>query len=266
VTRANCLQRSPLLGQEFRPSCNGTLASTAFRTNALGLRGGAVRDDGAKRILALGDSCTWGSGVAETDAYPAVLQRDLDEGSRPPGYQVINAGIPGYTVHQGLLYAREHWLALHPDIVIIAFGFNDAARLGDIETLLASSRARLSLLRLDDVLADWSVFYRWQRAKRYEPLAPEDEPRLTADKYERELEELVRLVIARGAKPVLLVFAGPSGRAPYVAAEQRVAQTLKVPLLEYQGPRLDIVNPTADGYRWIAATLAERLYAEGYVR
>lgn len=266
VTSANCLQRSALLGQEFRPSCTGTLANTAFHTNALGLRGAEVRDDGSQRVLALGDSCTWGWGVPEADAYPSVLQRELDARSGPPRYQVINAGVPGYTVHQGLLFLRQHWPALHPDIVIISYGFNDAARAGDIETLLATSRGRLTLLKLDDVLADWSGFYRWRRAKRSDPLAPDAPPRLTADRYERDLKEIVRLVIARGAKPVLLVIAAPFGRDPYVAAERRVAEELEVPLVEYRGPRFDAVHPTAIGYRWMVAGLMERLYAERYVR
>src|SRR5690348_12951585 len=56
----NCLRRSASLSVDFRPDCEGVLSATAFRTNAQGLRGPALRDDGRRRILALGDSCTWG--------------------------------------------------------------------------------------------------------------------------------------------------------------------------------------------------------------
>ena len=54
--RYNCTQRSSLLSVEFRPHCHGVLPSTVFDTNDIGLRGPEVRDDGSRRILAIGDS------------------------------------------------------------------------------------------------------------------------------------------------------------------------------------------------------------------
>src|SRR5262245_50382114 len=67
----NCMRRDAQLGYVFIPSCRGTLSETSFRTNRDGLRGPEVRDDGSTRILALGDSCTWGWRVDERDAYPS---------------------------------------------------------------------------------------------------------------------------------------------------------------------------------------------------
>ena len=78
-TRANCLHRSWLLETDLRPNCQGDLQGTKLRTNSLGLRGGEIRDDGSTRILALGDSCTWGWRVEENESYPAVLEARLGE-------------------------------------------------------------------------------------------------------------------------------------------------------------------------------------------
>jgi hypothetical protein len=42
------------------PNCSATSEGASFRTNAFGRRGPEVADDGAVRILAIGDSCTFG--------------------------------------------------------------------------------------------------------------------------------------------------------------------------------------------------------------
>ncbi len=76
-------------------------------------------------IVAVGDSLTEGLGVDEEMAYPAVLERKLQDLGYP--YRVINAGISGET-SSGTL-ARIKWvLTLNPDIVILVIGANDGFR------------------------------------------------------------------------------------------------------------------------------------------
>src|SRR5436309_15797796 len=67
-----CVRRNLLLGYELIPSCAGNFSGTTFRTNAVGLRGPEIVEDGSIRLLALGDSCTWGFQVREEESYPAV--------------------------------------------------------------------------------------------------------------------------------------------------------------------------------------------------
>ena len=127
ATRDNCLQRSVSLGVEFRANCAATwneysltgTKGTTFHTNGLGLRDDEIEDDSATRILSLGDSCTWGWQVEQNEAYPQVLQRLLDDQSGGRRYRVINAGAPGYTSYQGLVYLRERGLALKPEVVVV---------------------------------------------------------------------------------------------------------------------------------------------------
>lgn len=77
------------------------------------------------RIVAVGDSLTAGYGVAETDAYPAQLQRKLKQAGYD--YEVVNAGISGET-SSGTL-SRIPWiLKLKPAIVIVETGANDGIR------------------------------------------------------------------------------------------------------------------------------------------
>ena len=76
-------------------------------------------------LLALGDSVTAGLGLAQSQAWPALLQaRQLAEGYR---YRVVNAGVSGDTSAAGL--ARLAWqLAQKPALVVLELGANDGLR------------------------------------------------------------------------------------------------------------------------------------------
>ena len=76
-------------------------------------------------IIALGDSLTAGLGVAEEEAYPAVLERKLQQDGY--NWQVINAGISGET-SSGALTRIDWIIAQQPDIVILETGANDGMR------------------------------------------------------------------------------------------------------------------------------------------
>jgi acyl-CoA thioesterase I len=77
------------------------------------------------RVVAYGDSLTAGLGLLEQEAYPARLQRKIDE----LGYkfEVVNAGLSGDTSAGGV--RRLEW-ALEGDVrvLIVAFGGNDGLR------------------------------------------------------------------------------------------------------------------------------------------
>jgi len=79
----------------------------------------------AGTIVAMGDSLTAGLGVAETEAYPALLAAKLT--AQGLNYRVINAGISGETSSGAR--GRIRWvLSSQPDIVILETGANDGLR------------------------------------------------------------------------------------------------------------------------------------------
>lgn len=81
--------------------------------------------DTRPRIVAFGDSLTAGLGVSRDEAYPAQLQRRLDQ--LDYRYRVINAGVSGETTAGGL--RRIPWvLGSKPDVVILELGGNDGLR------------------------------------------------------------------------------------------------------------------------------------------
>ncbi|HXH05401.1 MAG TPA: arylesterase [Vicinamibacterales bacterium] len=98
------------------------------------------------RIVVLGDSLTAGLGLPPAEAYPAHLQRRLDEAGLR--YEVINAGVSGETSSGGL--RRLDWV-LDGDVrvLIVALGGNDGLRgvpvdelRRNLEAIVRRARAR----------------------------------------------------------------------------------------------------------------------------
>ncbi len=76
-------------------------------------------------IVVLGDSLTEGFGVAKEEAYPHLLEKELQR--KGHSVKVINAGISGST--SASAPSRLRWyIKAHPDIVILALGGNDGLR------------------------------------------------------------------------------------------------------------------------------------------
>jgi lysophospholipase L1-like esterase len=260
----NCMQRSPVLSVEFRPNCSGLLSETRFATNSLGMRGPEPRDDGSLPILALGDSCTWGWRVGQEEPYPAVLQQLLDARPTGPRHQLMNAGVPGYTSYQGLRYLEGKGLALGPTIAIIGFGFNDATAAGDVERQIDFERRWMRFIELDDYLLLHSRLYRWVRYRTAGANREAREERVPLPKHVANVRSMVDLATAHRVRVVLLNFWLPSHPLWYRAVH-RVARERAVPIVDYDGPRLDVVHPTAEGDRLLAEQIYAAMERAGYL-
>lgn len=78
-----------------------------------------------KTVVFFGDSLTAGYGVDPDEAYPALIQKKIDEAGRP--WKVVNAGLSGETSAGGL--RRLNWiLRQRVDIFVLELGGNDGLR------------------------------------------------------------------------------------------------------------------------------------------
>lgn len=130
-THPDWYQYSPELGWERRPHFKGLVAGELHRHDParylrefdaqgfFAVDTAQIGTTSSKRILAIGDSNTFGWGVPTRNAYPEVL----DE--LRPDADVINLGVSGYTSLQGYASLVKHFDQVRPDVVIASFGFND---------------------------------------------------------------------------------------------------------------------------------------------
>ena len=84
-----------------------------------------MSQDQPKRIVFFGDSITAGYGIPIESAFPALIQKKIEEADLD--YQVINAGLSGETTAGGL--NRIDWiLRSKPDVFVLELGGNDGLR------------------------------------------------------------------------------------------------------------------------------------------
>ncbi len=113
----------------YYPTPGYTTADGLNRHNALGYRGPEIdipKPDGRIRIVAVGDSTTYGHGTPDwRNSYPRQIEALLRNG---PGYrdiEVINAGVGGYTSWEALINLQFRLLELRPDLILFYHGTND---------------------------------------------------------------------------------------------------------------------------------------------
>jgi lysophospholipase L1-like esterase len=151
----NVFVPSATLGFRYAPNQSAFTADKPFRTNAAGLRGPErpwKKPAGLRRVLVLGDSVAMGYGVREEDAFPAVLERELNrEGSGR--IEVINAGVAAYSTGQEVTYFLDEGIRYQPDAVVVGLYWNDVSDKSDVQVkptgvlIDAEGRRRASWVR-----------------------------------------------------------------------------------------------------------------------
>lgn len=116
----------PVLYWRPKPNqqCFTKIGRHPVRVNRHGTRGAdfaVPKPAGVLRLLSLGDSRTFGWGLAEEQTYSARLQALLQDyvGDRRR-VEVINAGVNAWSYQQMELYFRHVALGFQPDVVILA--------------------------------------------------------------------------------------------------------------------------------------------------
>lgn len=138
--------------------------NVGIRINNYGFRGEDVtikKKPGVKRILAMGDSFTFGVGAEENETIPYLIEKYLKEQDK--NVEVINAGIGGSSPLSNYMKARDEYLEFEPDLVIYFFDFSDLADDWRNEKSIVYDKNG-NILRCDPTYAygkrDWWAFMR----------------------------------------------------------------------------------------------------------
>ncbi len=260
----------------FAPPGGRDRTRWSVHTNGRGFRSGefaALPEPGRRRILALGDSSTFGWGVEHFEAYPARLGAALGAlwGVEPDAVEVINLGVPGYSTFQGRVLLEREALALRPDAILWSYLSNDGAATGaddraTYEQRLGTTGAVLAVLhrsRAFETLEAWIGVARaaWQPPT---PPDPYDVAQRNIPSYRAAAGNITAVVAAarRQGVPLVLVSQCVRGAPARVLAE--VAAQTGTPHLDATA-LLDAAIPrvaTEARFRAERASIQERYGAD----
>lgn len=245
---------------------------------------------GTLRVICFGDSNT--DGPLEGGAWPEALGALL-AGDAAHRAEVLNAGVTGYSSYQGAARVARDVPVYKPDVVLLSFGWNDAANAigGDDAAFAAAARLRdvsparvawrRALFRYDAVLVAARL------TARPSPVPAVDvataAPRVTLDGYAENLVAMVRRARESGARAAILtrphrdseaaLSAMPGWRRhvpDYNARARRVATQLDVPLVDAQrhfegraAAFVDESHLTREGHAELAALVRDTLRRDG---
>jgi len=286
-------QRDPVRFWRLRPYANSDLNPESRDTqliNSMGLRDDEFpmeKQPGELRVITMGDSCTFGDGVANWETYANVLEDMLSKNIPGKSVQVINAGVPGYTSYQVRQYLERELLKFKPDLVVIYVGFNDNvpaangitdAERGEVGAVVWEAQKLLNALRSYQV-----VKYLVMRAKQrlFPGVNPEAQNpegvehqifRVPFEDFVKNLVAIKRFGDSKGFKTLIMTlpheFPYEPERNGYI---RQAAQEGGIPLLdlfkimkEYQAAGEDLFTPDGGhpnelGHRRIAENIYRRM-------
>jgi len=129
--RMGRLSDNRLLGYELKPNYH----SGIYKINNYGFRGKDIDIKKGKetfRIVAIGDSITFGTRLNERDIYASLLESSLKKGDLDRHFEVINAGVGGFSIWQYLEGYKWRVKPLLPDLVLVGICQNDFDVIGPL--------------------------------------------------------------------------------------------------------------------------------------
>jgi lysophospholipase L1-like esterase len=183
----------------LRPSSHGTLLGSSISINSRGFRGREIAPvkGNTYRIVALGESTTFGMTISPDDKpWPELLEQMIHERlklSRP--VEVINAGVPGYSLEDNLARLSKEILPLKPDMIISYHGYNGFGEIDPALPAVNGPPPPVYKVRPLDLLADCEyrvkmILFRRQHSP---PEVRRERPRvdLLDTRYANEYSELI---------------------------------------------------------------------------
>lgn len=150
--KVQIVEGDPLLFWRLKPNLHDVVWDfTWLSTNAQGFRD--PRPLGPKpangwRVVCVGDSVTFGYRVplvwprrpelhGHERPFPRILEAELQKQMPHFAVDAVTMAVPGYSSYQGRLWVERDLASMHPNVVIICFGWNDASlrRFPDAEVM-----------------------------------------------------------------------------------------------------------------------------------
>jgi len=138
--------------------------------NSLGFRDKEFirKAPGVFRIVAIGDSFTFGEGVNLEDSYTKLLEHMLNQESNLKKYEVMNFGLPGLDTTKEVEIFFTHGLHYEPDLVLVGFVNNDDVNQTRIDQIKLKIRKDSDEDNLADYITALSIYEEEEATKSFE--------------------------------------------------------------------------------------------------
>ena len=278
TTNPRYVPTDPALGWRYRPSARARHRSDDFdvgiELNAQGFRDAPFEPRSERpRVVALGDSLTFGWGVEAAEGFTARLEQRL-------GVEVLDLAVCGYGTDQELLLWERDGRALQPDLVLLTVCEND---LWEISRPAAYGRLKPFFTLRDGALVPGGApvpdplaarcshlvrsLWAWSVKRSTPPLALDERPAAAALQCAL-IARLASEVAADGAR-LLVVVDGQDAAADCLREPAAWPVVDVAPALEAaarDGPVRFAHDPhwTARGHQAVADAIAARLVELGW--
>ena len=116
-------------GHEHIPNRQTRLMGVDVSINSHGLRDKEIslnKNPGTKRVLMLGDSITFGWGVADDNTVSTRLEQLINKAEKNDHFEVLNTGVGNTNTEMQVAYFLNEGFKYSPDFVILNYFINDA--------------------------------------------------------------------------------------------------------------------------------------------
>lgn len=119
------LARSGLFGDKHTPANlkpHSVVRGSISLANSQGFKDrerSFERSESSPRVVAIGDSFTWGAGVSYDETFVTLVERRLQAVAQ--GAEVINLGVPAWGPHEEFHLLKTYGIRFHSDLVMLNF-------------------------------------------------------------------------------------------------------------------------------------------------
>lgn len=253
--------------------------------NSKGFRGdefSAKKPHDTIRIFCMGASSTFGYKIPLKELYNKKLEKLLTRRFPLKKFEVINAGISGYTTLQGLRFLQGEIINYDPDVITIYFGWNEhsLSLVSDKEQAIFSKEIFIlqEFLERSELYKFFRncIFYFRVGINKILKGQGRRELRVSLSDFKDNLREIVKLTRDRNIKLYLLT--APinkhiashqeiSMHSEYNMAIRDIAAEQNVPLVDIaeifdkkehsDDLFLDVRHPSSKGYQYIAEAVSK---------
>jgi hypothetical protein len=246
------------------------LPPTVIRINSYGFRDyeySLEKQPNTYRIIALGDSHTFGLGVNLTDTYPKVLERLLNERNDGRKYEVLNFGNPGANLVEKIEFLKEKGILFHPDLIILQWDADDRLNRTEWEEFVNSyieryliehnlQKEKLNRFTYDQIHSEAHKAYMTFKLLNNSPAKLKVE-------LEEKFKELDEIAYKQRAKVILLLFHTITTDKPIL---KQIAAKYEWPIVDcskYENSQYALhekdTHPNQLGHRFIALEIYKKL-------